>query len=729
MKLKRYWMILLIWIGTFFGLQAPIEAQTGKDQMTVIVEIEGDPYERKEYIETYHPFVQVEFVYDTLLNALALKGKREDLIQLSQQTFIKVMHYVQTYRVPEPIGSTAFEEIPSPELNIPYTGEGVKVGVIDTGIDYRHPDLKENYKGGYDVVEFDEDPMETMPEDGMPTIHGTHVSGIIAAKGKRTGVAPDAEIYGYRALGPGGFGTSVQVIAALEKAVEDGMDIINLSLGNSVNSPDWPTSVAVNKAIDMGVAVVIANGNDGPGKWTVSSPATAVNAISVGASIDEGIIPFLEIPLMDKRISLSPLSGSVPWDIQKPYKLLDGGLGKKPLSSLEGALVLMKRGEISFGEKAKNAEEAGARGVIIYNHNEETFQGGLDTEVSIPVVSVSREDGEWLIEHVIEKNEWVYPAYEEISNDIADFSSRGPVVVNWDIKPDLVAPGVNITSTIPDGQYESLQGTSMAAPYVAGTAALIKEAHPDWGPEKIKAALLTTALPLKKEDGSLYDPIVQGVGRIQPEKAIDPPFLVYNSRLTFGKLTEKENRKKISLFIENRDHITRRFTFDYPERQNGLVWRLPGTLYIPPGETEEIEIELKADSDRLEKGLHQGWLSINSQDQTIQLPYIFVHETADYPRAGGLDFSFLPLKPDEYRFQIYLPEGADQLVVELYDPDTLQYQKTLIEEEDVRSGMYTQIFKRNTLGLSGNYLMLARVLSGSEYDSVFSRIYIDHGGS
>lgn len=69
------------------------------------------------------------------------------------------------------------------------------------------------------------------------------------------------------------------------------------------------------------------------------------------------------------------------------------------------------------------------------------------------------------------------------------------------------------------------------------------------------------------------------------------------------------------------------------------------------------------------------------------------------------------------------------MVVELYDPDTLQYQKTLIEEEDVRSGMYTQIFKRNTLGLSGNYLMLARVLSGSEYDSVFSRIYIDHGGS
>src|SRR5699024_6505866 len=158
----------------------------------------------------------------------------------------------------------------------PYTGKGVKVGVIDTGIDYNHPDLEANYRGGYDLVDLDDDPMETdatqgMPTipgthvsgiiaaqgemngiaadadnhpdlvanygggydlvdldddpvetdatQGMPTIHGTHVSGIIAANGEMKGIAPDADIYAYRALGPGGSGSSVQVIAALERAV------------------------------------------------------------------------------------------------------------------------------------------------------------------------------------------------------------------------------------------------------------------------------------------------------------------------------------------------------------------------------------------------------------------------------------------------------------------------------------------------------------------------------
>ncbi|MFP3360179.1 S8 family serine peptidase, partial [Planococcus sp. SIMBA_143] len=92
----------------------------------------------------------------------------------------------------------------------------------------------------YDLVDLDEDPMETQANQGIPTMHGTHVAGIIAADGELKGVAPDAEIYAYRALGPGGSGTSVQVIAAMEQAVKDGVDVMNLSLGNNVNGPDYP---------------------------------------------------------------------------------------------------------------------------------------------------------------------------------------------------------------------------------------------------------------------------------------------------------------------------------------------------------------------------------------------------------------------------------------------------------------------------------------------------------
>src|SRR5699024_12302417 len=97
------------------------------------------------------------------------------------------------------------------------------------------------------------------------------------------GVAPDAEIYAYRALGPGGVGSSIQVIAAMEQALKDGVDIMNLSLGNTVNGPDYPTSKAVSLATEAGVAVIVANGNAGPDCWTIGDPATANTAFSVGA--------------------------------------------------------------------------------------------------------------------------------------------------------------------------------------------------------------------------------------------------------------------------------------------------------------------------------------------------------------------------------------------------------------------------------------------------------------
>src|SRR5699024_12848392 len=120
----------------------------------------------------------------------------------------------------------------------------------DTGIDYNHPDLMANYAGGFDLIDPDDDTTETQKTEGRPTLHGTHVAGIIGANGDLRGVAPNAEIHAYRALGPGGSGTSVQVIAALEQAVEDGVDVINLSLGIGVNGTDYSSSIS---GIEYGV--------------------------------------------------------------------------------------------------------------------------------------------------------------------------------------------------------------------------------------------------------------------------------------------------------------------------------------------------------------------------------------------------------------------------------------------------------------------------------------------
>src|SRR5699024_3443279 len=154
------------------------------------------------------------------------------------------------------------------------------------------------------------------------TIHGTHVAGIIAADGDLQGVAPDAELYAYRALGEGGMGTTIQVLAAMEKAVKDDVDVINLSLGNAVHGPDYPTSVAVNRAVVLGISVAIASGNDGPDECTVGSPATASKAITVGATAQPMEVPSLYEGKHDKDIPFNLFLGSVPWDLQKDYEMV-----------------------------------------------------------------------------------------------------------------------------------------------------------------------------------------------------------------------------------------------------------------------------------------------------------------------------------------------------------------------------------------------------------------------
>ena len=233
------------------------------------------------------------------------------------------------------------------------TGRGIKIGVIDTGIDYNHPDLRTSYKGGRDLVDGDDDPMETNIE-GLKTIHGTHVAGIIGANGSIRGVAPEAAIYAYRALGPGGRGTTEQVLAAIEEAVKDKMDIINLSLGNDVNGPDLPINKAIDKAVEKGIIAVTSSGNSGPGKWTVGSPGTASKGISVGASTPSLKRPLLQIGNTGEKIKIDPLAGAQEWKLDRSYQLHDGGKGKpEHLKGAAGKIVLIERGNCLLKKKRK----------------------------------------------------------------------------------------------------------------------------------------------------------------------------------------------------------------------------------------------------------------------------------------------------------------------------------------------------------------------------------------
>lgn len=680
------------------------------DQTKLIIEVDGNPHQHKQYIETYHPTVEVVEVFHTLFQGLAIQAKEHQLKQLVKETFVKNSYPVKTYQTQINQSVPFLLKNETNQSGVTYTGKGVKIGVIDTGIDYNHPDLKGNYQGGFDLVDLDDDPMETTISQGMPTIHGTHVAGIIGANGKMKGIAPNASLYGYRALGPGGSGTSIQVIAALEKAVNDGMDIINMSLGNAVNGPDWPTSVAVNRAVEKGVSVVIANGNSGPANWTVGSPATATKAIAVGAST-----PLLQTATIvdrfeNKQIQLIPIRGSQDWTFQRKYPLVDGNTGSENTPSLLGKIALIKRGKLTFTEKVKQAEAAGAVGVIIYNNEKGHFQAAIQEETKIPAVTISKKDGEWLKKQAKQSSYWVETMHHQQQDQMTDFSSRGPVTANWSIKPEIVAPGANITSTIPNDQYQTLQGTSMAAPHIAGALALLKEAHPEWTPAQLKGALLTQAKPLQK-DGILYAPIEQGMGRVQLDQSIETKTILHHSLLSFGKISDRKQKVTTNIEIENVSNETNQFSFSIPKQQAGLRWLLPQTISIGPGEKRSIPIKLTVDSNRLSSGIHQGWIQLFNRKERYQIPYLFINQTADYPKVMGLELNMDPFNSKAYTYQLYLPEAAAEVKVDLYDPDTLMFVQTFIEKKDQPNGILEGIVEKKQLPSSGNYIAAITVLS------------------
>ncbi len=422
-------------------------------------------------------------------------------------------------------------------------GEGVKIAIIDTGVDFNHPDLlgwgpEGKVVGGYNFIQEGELPMDN---NG----HGTQVAGVIAADGQLKGVAPKAKILAYKVSEDGNAVSSDLIIKAIEKAIEDKADIINISLG--VNRTNTQIESAVNKALEREIFVVTAAGNDGPGLGTIGSPGKNFGSVTVGATynnLTSSLVATLEVN--EKPYTVIPMVGSSKLDEPIEGAIKFGGYGKqKDLTGLNvtDSILLVERGSDVEGEllyfsiKEENAAYAGAKALIVYNNEPGIFLGELTHEFAdpgylpkIPVVSMDREEGLEIKETIQREN---FASLHLFFNPdfVAHFSSRGPVSPFY-IKPDIVAPGAYINTTQNNASYNFTSGTSYAAPHVSGAAALLIQKNPGIHHHEIKSLLLTTSEPVSDAYGQEFSLNDAGSGRLNIARAfnatlvIQPPHFV-----------------------------------------------------------------------------------------------------------------------------------------------------------------------------------------------------------
>ena len=233
---------------------------------------------------------KIERVYENIFSGFAVTTKRENIQTIASMPDVKSVYPdVIVNTVPYSVNS-ATQNIPKSSTSVA-TGKHVRIGIIDTGIDYNHEALGGGFgpgftvAGGYDFINNDPDPMD---DNG----HGTHVAGIISGNSSTiTGVAKDAALYAYKVLDQSGSGSASSVIAAIERAMTDSIQVLNLSLGTPSGSSDDPLTSAVNRAVQSGMIVVVAAGNTGEYS-TINSPGIAEFALTVGATDANAIASF-----------------------------------------------------------------------------------------------------------------------------------------------------------------------------------------------------------------------------------------------------------------------------------------------------------------------------------------------------------------------------------------------------------------------------------------------------
>ena len=523
------------------------------------------------YLNSKAAGAEVVAEYALAANAVAIKANGANPETLKQGPGVKSVDASWLYRpaMNDSVELISADDVWPSQGGRSNAGSGVKVGIIDTGIDESHDffDCKGDipnkvYASGGDPPPFD-----------LPTIvfdHGTHVAGTVAGcvitltegpiLGPISGVAPGADLYDYNVfpgfgagfIAFGGSAFSHDLCEAIEDSLVDGMDVINMSLGGSVQGPHDFLAECTQGAVDAGLVSAVAAGNEGPGDMTASSPGSAAGALTAGATTNSHLVGIVAELTSGSGVD-AYLAAAGDFDPfadtkatgQDVVNWTDTGGAATACSAapnpaaVAGKIALISRGVCTFTTKVRNAETAGAYGVIVYNNAPGSAVGmahdGTDPFPAIPAVMISQADGADALSKlpstaVIDgSNPQEFPAEADV---LAGFSSRGPTPFTYLIKPDVTAPGVNIYSSVFNNEFAMFQGTSMATPHLAGTAALLLNAHPLWSPADVKSAMVNTADRPATLSG--LSPLARGGGRVNADAAVDSPTRFDPASVSFG---------------------------------------------------------------------------------------------------------------------------------------------------------------------------------------------------
>ncbi|RXJ01686.1 lactocepin [Anaerobacillus alkaliphilus] len=557
--------------------------------------------------------------FTTVTNGFSATVKYGDLKKIENLPGVKQVHIVNEYErpvaQPEMLFSKEMVKAQKTWDEYGYAGEGMVIGIIDTGIDPSHRDFvlsegvktklsKEDVDGedvpgvwftdkvpyGYNYMDLNTEIRDLAPGASM---HGMHVGGTAGANGDEEnggikGVAPEAQILALKVFGndPSLATTYGDIyVAAIDDALKLGVDVLNLSLGSTAGfvQPTAPEQVAVRRAQESGVIVSISAGNSAhlgngyglplmtnPDIGVTGTPSVSYESFSVASSEntyiqmdafnfksgdETGLIPFLS-------------SGSTHPITYKgeEFELVFAGLGRSPDRDpglpddfegidVEGKFVLIQRGAINFTHKTLNAQDRGAKGVIVFNNAAGYLNMASEPEIVIPHLFAAKSHGDMLRDLLADGqsvtvsfngNETQAPNPE--AGKLSSFTSWG-LPSTLDFKPEITAPGGNILSTLENNSYGLMSGTSMAAPHVAGGAALILERVDTefelTGAERslmAKILMMNTAVP-KTDIGSInthpqvgggmgwdnyFSPRRQGAGQMDLHAASSTPAYVIN---------------------------------------------------------------------------------------------------------------------------------------------------------------------------------------------------------